>query len=114
MNFNQMNFNQLEANILDIIKNSKDNVIDEKIISELTKRKDPNSQYLLGLIYDYGIGVEKDENIADKLYWEATKQGHSDAQRIMGNKRIEKEQIRANEEILRYNMFSVKKRKINS
>ena len=107
-----MNFYQIEAVILDIIKN-KDKVLDKEIISELEKLKDkdPDSQYLLGLIYDYGIGIEKDENIAYQFYWEATKKGHSAAQRIMGDKRIEKEIIGA-EEIPRYNMFSVKKRKI--
>jgi TPR repeat protein len=116
-----MNFYQMEAFILDFAKNNKDNVnnlIDKETILTLTKQKDPDSQYLLGLIYDYGVGVEKDENMAYQLYLEATKKGHSAAQRIIGNKRIEKEQIGAtnmlnNEEIPRYNMFSVKKLKTN-
>jgi TPR repeat protein len=118
-----MNFYQMEALILDYAKNNKDNVlnncIDKETILTLTKQKDPDSQYLLGLIYDHGVGVEKDENMAYQLYLEATKKGHSAAQRIIGNKRIEKEQIEAtnmlnnNEEIPRYNMFSVKKLKTN-
>jgi TPR repeat protein len=118
-----MNFYQMEAFILDYAKNNKDNVlnnfIDKETILTLTKQKDPDSQYLLGLIYDHGVGVEKDENMAYQLYLEATKKGHSAAQRIMCNKRIEKEQIGAtnmlnnNEEIPRYNMFSVKKLKTN-
>lgn len=116
-----MNTDQIRYNILSAIKNNTHIVIDKQTISILEKQKDPDSQYLIGMIYEFGFGVEKNLKISDASYWEATKQGHSDAQRIMGNKRIEKEILAAkkmisfsneDEEIPRYNMMSIKKQKI--
>jgi len=76
---------------------------------------------ILGAIKKFGFGDEKDLKISNSSYWETTKQGHSTAQRIMGNKLVEKEIVGAkktvtfsndDEEIPRYNMMSVKKQKV--
>jgi len=115
-----MNTDQIRSDILDAIKNNTHIVIDKETISILEKQKDPDSQYLIGMIYEFGFGVEKDLKISVASYWEATKQGHSAAQSIMDNKRIEKKILggkktvtfSSDEEIPRYNMMSVKKQKV--
>jgi hypothetical protein len=113
-----MNTDQIRSDILSAIKNNTHIVIDKETISILEKQKDPDSEYLIGMIYEFGFGVEKNIKISD---WEATKQGHSASQLIMDNKHIEKEILGAkktvtfstDEEIPRYNMMSVKKQKVN-
>jgi len=39
-----------------------------------------NAQYALGLCYQLGVGVEKDDQKAIEFYQKAAKQGHTDAQ----------------------------------
>jgi TPR repeat protein len=115
-----MNTDQIRLDILSAIKNNTHIVIDKETISILEKQKDPDSKYLIGMIYEFGFGVEKNIKISDASYWEATKQGHSAAQLIMDNKHFEKEILGAkktvtfsnDEEIPRYNMMSVKKQKM--
>jgi len=57
--------------------------------------KDPDAEYLFGVMYSKGVGVEKNDVIANYWYLEASKKGHSLAQSAMGKIRIEKEKFRA-------------------
>ena len=61
----------------------------------LANKGDPDAQYLLGVMYSKGVGIEKNDILADYWYWEATKKGHSLAQSAMGKIRIEKENFLA-------------------
>ncbi len=45
----------------------------------IAKRGDAEDQYRLGICYERGIGVEKDQNKANRLYCLAAAQGHEDA-----------------------------------
>lgn len=61
----------------------------------LANKGDPDAQYLLGVMYSKGVGIEKNDILADYWYWEATKKGHSLSQSAMGKIRIEKEKFLA-------------------
>lgn len=54
----------------------------KKIAVELN---DASAQYILGNMYAYGQGIEKDAKEAVKWYTKAAKQGHSEAQIQLGN-----------------------------
>jgi TPR repeat protein len=68
----------------------------ELLISK--SEKDPDAQYLLGVMYSKGVGVEKNDVIANYWYCEASKKGHSLAQSAMGKIRIEKETFQAEQQ----------------
>ena len=61
----------------------------------LANKGDPDAQYLLGVMYSKGVGIEKNDVLAEYWYREATKKGHSLAQSAIGKIRIEKEKFRA-------------------
>jgi TPR repeat protein len=67
-----------------------------RLISE--SEKDPDAQYLLGVMYSKGVGVKKNDAIANYWYREASKKGHSLAQSAMGKIRVEKETVRAEQQ----------------
>jgi TPR repeat protein len=64
----------------------------------LANKGDPDAQYLLGVMYSKGVGIEKNDVLAHYWYMEATKKGHSLAQSTMGQIRIEKEKFRAEQQ----------------
>lgn len=57
----------------------KGNKLGQKWIIEKAEKKDKEAQYTLGKMYEKGIGIERDEEKAIKLYIQAVKQGHLDA-----------------------------------
>ena len=46
----------------------------------LAEQGDPQAQSLLGIMYDYGLGILEDDDEALKWYRKAADQGHADAQ----------------------------------
>jgi hypothetical protein len=55
----------------------------------LAEKGDPASQYNLGLLYHFGLGVRRDEAEAAKWYGLAAEQGDADAQHAIGDFYIE-------------------------
>lgn len=53
---------------------------DAEDFSELKKQKESQEQYELGCMYDFGIGVDKDEKLAFSWYMKSAEQGYAPAQ----------------------------------
>jgi hypothetical protein len=54
------------------------------LYAEVARRGDPEAQYLLGKMYDYGQGVEQDYAEALRWYRAAAEQGYAKGQRNLG------------------------------
>ncbi len=54
-------------------------------LQPLAEAGDPQAQYLLGIMYARGEGVQQDFYVAGKLYRRAAEQGHSSAQVNLGS-----------------------------
>ena len=50
----------------------------------LSKEGNRNAQYTLGILYDEGVGVDKDKKKAIRLYTQAAEQGQLDAMNNLG------------------------------
>lgn len=55
-----------------------------QLLKELPKQDDPDTQYLLGLLYFYGEGVAKNEHEAGLCFYRAAINGHVGAMRMTG------------------------------
>ncbi|SMN12238.1 hypothetical protein SPBRAN_451 [uncultured Candidatus Thioglobus sp.] len=53
-------------------------------VAELVKKKDAESQYQLGLMYELGLGVDKDLPQAFEWYQKSANQNHPKAQYNLG------------------------------
>jgi TPR repeat protein len=53
-------------------------------VLEMAKQQDKDSQYQLGLMYEMGLGVEKDWTQAFYYYQQSAEQGHTKAQYNLG------------------------------
>jgi uncharacterized protein len=77
--------------------------IDQRSVAEIKAKAeagDANSEYILGLCYDEGKGVAKDQVEAAKWYRKAAEQNHAKAQYNLGvrydeGKGVEKDQVEA-------------------
>src|SRR5215472_3357192 len=63
---------------------SKSSRVDLKTLAKKANAGDPESQYELGLDYDRGVGVEKNEYEAMRWYGMAANSGHVNAQNNLG------------------------------
>jgi TPR repeat protein len=86
-----------------------ENFSEEKGVGDIlasAKKGDPDSQYSLGVMYSTGVGVEKNETFASYWYREASKKGQSLAQSAMVKISVEKETVRAEQQMkLSYLLF---------
>ena len=71
----------------------------ERYVKEGTS--DPETQYMIGYMYDHGRGVERDKNEAASWYWKAANQGYDKAIEVLEKKtESEKARLEAEEDRL--------------
>ena len=63
---------------------AKNYLVALKEFDSAAKAGDKDAQYWLGRIFDAGLGIEKDQDIAFSWFEKAALQHHAEVQRVMG------------------------------